>query len=215
MPQHLSHENRLRVVRLLLNKWRAKDIGKEVGCNTSTVYHIKENLLKYGSTYKPQLNTKGRPTKIPESAKEAIEAFLREHPEAQQKDIRLFLFKEYGVEVHKSSISRLLRGDCQNGKKGILSDRSPQKSKPQAVQPSPDRPLCGQPHCSQYPSAHSPPRQPQFDQHIFSQDQPALPQSTQFLSGQQLPGQRQPSQLPPNHIPPGQRPSNPTAAGQR
>ncbi|KAL8830696.1 MAG: hypothetical protein Q9170_005624 [Blastenia crenularia] len=193
MPQPLSHENRLRIVRLFLNKWRAKDIAREIGCNTSTIYHVKDNLLNYGSVYKPQTRPKGRPTKIPDSAKDAVEAFLKEHPEAQQKDVRLFLSMECGVEVHQSSISRLLKGDCQYGKKGMAPDHSPQKRrKTQLGQPSPGRPFC-----SQAQGDH------------FSAEQP--------ISGppgpapiQDPPGQHPAAQSPSVQFPPHQYPHPPT-----
>ncbi|KAL9006935.1 MAG: hypothetical protein Q9188_000311 [Gyalolechia gomerana] len=218
MPQQLSHENRLRVVRLLLNKWRAKDISREVGCNCTTVYHIKDNLLKYGSTYKPQIKPKGRPTKIPESAKDAVEAFLKEHPEAHQKDVRIFLFRECGIEVHQSSVSRLLKGDCQNGKKGMLE--SPRTSKPSANQLSPGRPLCGRLDCTQYhpPSSQSPPGQQPFGQQL-SGLQPSEQQSLREQSprqqppGPRNPGHRLPSQLSPDHHSSGQHPSSSASLG--
>ncbi|KAL8935818.1 MAG: hypothetical protein Q9211_004498 [Gyalolechia sp. 1 TL-2023] len=218
MPHQLSHENRLRVVRLLLNKWRAKDISREVGCNCTTVYHIKDNLLKYGSTYKPQIKPKGRPTKIPESAKDAVEAFLKEHPEAHQKDVRIFLFRECGIEVHQSSVSRLLKGDCQNGKKGILE--SPRTNNSSVNQLSPGRPLCGRLDCTQY---HPPPGQSSPSQQLFS-SQASQPQSSgehspgeqptrQQPPGPQTPGQRLPSPHPHHHPSSGQHPSSPTLSG--
>ncbi|KAL8942097.1 MAG: hypothetical protein Q9216_001863 [Gyalolechia sp. 2 TL-2023] len=218
MPQQLSHENRLRIVRLLLNKWPAKDISREVGCNCTTVYHIKDNLLKYGSTYKPQLKPKGRPTKIPESAKDAVEAFLKEHPEAHQKDVRIFLFRECGIEVHQSSVSRLLKGDCQNGKKGMLE--SPRASQPSANQLSPGRPLCGRPDCTQY---HSPSSQSSPDHHPIGQQssgsEPSGQQSprdqrtSQQPSGQQAPGPRVPDQVSLNHHPSDHHPPSPISSG--
>ncbi|KAI4183458.1 MAG: hypothetical protein L6R41_005374 [Letrouitia leprolyta] len=219
MPQQLSHENRLRVVRLLLDKWPAKDISREVGCNCTTIYHIKDNLLKYGSTYKPQLKPKGRPTKIPESAKDAVEAFLKEHPEAHQKDVRIFLFRECGVEVHQSSVSRLLKGDCQNGKKGILE--SPRTNKSSANQFLPGRPLCGRPDCTQYnspPGQVSPSQQssgPQISEPRSSEDHPigGQPIHRQPLGPPQTPEQRLSDNLPPDRHPSGPRPFSPNSEG--
>ena len=214
MPQQLSHENRLLVVRLLLNNWRAKDIARQIGCNVSTIYNLKENLLKYGQVSKPQLKTIGRPSKVPEFAREAAEAFLREHPEAQQKDVRLFLSRECNVEVHQSSVSRLVRKDGQNGNKGVMSGASPSKNRPQAAQSSPGRPLCGDPHCSQYASAHPSPVQP-----APNQPPPDLAAAGQIQSGQHLPSHfpPTPSLVPNPHAVPRsttQHPSPPTTSDQ-
>lgn len=199
MPEQLSHEKRLRVVRLFLNKWQAKDIAREIGCSCSTIYHIKENLLTYGSTYKPQLKAVGRPSKVADSAKEAIKAFLQEHPEAQQKDVRLFLSKECGVEVHQATISRVMK-ELKTGERYRDPKYTPKKSEPQTVLPPTvqphldrglpiqlptDRPLCGRPDCTGFkpPSGQTP-----------------LSQSSDQLPSTSIPSHR----LSPRQAPPGQ-----------
>ncbi|KAL8989630.1 MAG: hypothetical protein Q9177_001522 [Variospora cf. flavescens] len=213
MPEILSHEKRLKVVRLFLDKWQAKDIARDIGCSTSTIYHIKENLLNYGTIYKPQLKAAGRPTKVADSAKEAIQAFLQEHPEAQQKDVRLFLAKECHVEVHQATISRVVK-ELKTGEKYRDPKYTPKRDRiqpghagqspggpptPQQVQQPPsfqlptDRPLCGRPDCSRFnpppgqvPSGQSPPSQSATDQ-VSSHQHPAGEAPTGQLSFPQHP----------------------------
>ncbi|KAI4131964.1 MAG: hypothetical protein LQ338_000948 [Usnochroma carphineum] len=216
MPDHLSHEKRLRVVRLFLNKWQAKDIAREIGCSCSTIYHIKENLLNYGTVYKPQLKTVGRPTKVPESGKEAVKAFVQEHPEAQQKDVRLFL-STLGVEVHQATISRIMK-ELKTGEKYRDPKRTPRKDEAQAGpppagqtitrQPPPiqlptDRPLCGRPDCKGFK-----PQSGQTSTGQVSAGQPAPdPAPTHQVSSVPAPpSQATPPQLPSAQLPPLQAP---------
>lgn len=213
MPEQLSHEKRLRVVRLFLNKWQAKDIAKEIGCSCSTIYHIKENLLTYGTTYKPQLKAVGRPTKVADSAKEAIKAFLQEHPEAQQKDVRLFLSKECNVEVHQATISRVMK-ELKTGEKYRDPKYTPKKTEhqpgpPPAVQPHPDRgppiqlptdrPLCGRPDCSGFrpPSGQASSGEPPSGELASNHSSPHQFPSGTTPTGQDLPAHPSFAQPPP------------------
>ncbi|KAI4151105.1 MAG: hypothetical protein L6R39_002116 [Caloplaca ligustica] len=195
MREQLSHEKRLRVVRLFLNKWQVKDIARQIGCSCSTVYHIKENLLNHGSVYKPQLKAVGRPTKVPESGKDAIKAFMQEHPEAQQKDVRLFL-STVGVDVHQATISRVMK-ELRTGEKNYkLKKDEPRAGPSPAVQPHPDqfraiqlptdRPLCGRPDCKGFkPLAGQTSFDPSSSGQVASEPAPSL----QSSSGQHLPSQ--------------------------
>ncbi|KAL8963715.1 MAG: hypothetical protein Q9193_000052 [Seirophora villosa] len=201
MPEVLSHEKRLKVVRLFLNKWQAKDIAREIGCSTSTIYHIKENLLTYGTIYRPQLKAAGRPTKVADSAKEAIKAFLNEHPEAQQKDVRLFLAKECNVEVHQATISRVVK-ELKTGEKyrdpkyipkrdriqpGQSPAGPPTPQQPPLFQLPTDRPLCGRPDCSGF--------KPPTGQ-ISSGQSPLSPLASDQVSPHQHPAGQSPARQP-------------------
>lgn len=155
----------------------------------------------------------GRPTKVADSAKEAIKAFLQEHPEAQQKDVRLFLSKECGVEVHQATISRVMK-ELKTGEKYRDPKYTPKKTEhqpgpPPAVQPHPDRgpaiqlptdrPLCGRPDCTGFklPSGQTPSREPPSGEIASGHSSPLQIPSGTTPTAQDIPAQQSFIQPPP------------------
>jgi len=118
MPGPLPASLRSRILRLLLLHWCPKDIAEEVHCHFDTVYRIQENLFMYGSPFRPQFRPKGAPRKVFKAAENGLIAYLEEQPWAMQKEMVWYIWEEWGINVHQSTISRILKRRGWSNKKG-------------------------------------------------------------------------------------------------
>ena len=109
MPSSLSPALRSKVIRLLLLQWRPEAIAKTVHCSWRTVYNIQESLLIYGTAYAPSHRPNGRPMKMTKAMEESLLAYLDRYPWAFQSELAWFLQEEWGIGVHRSTISRLMK----------------------------------------------------------------------------------------------------------
>lgn len=100
---------RSQIVRYLLLHWRPDAIADNVNCSTRTVYNIQENLFMYGSPFRPQFRPKGGPRKLHKAAEESLIKYLEDQPWAMQTEMVWFLWEEWGIYVHRSTISRTLK----------------------------------------------------------------------------------------------------------
>jgi len=100
---------RSRIVRLLLLHWRPDAIADEVHYCQRTVYYIQENLFMYGSPYRPQFRPKGGPRKLSATAEDSLIRYIEDQPWALQKEMVWFLWEEWGLYTHRSTISRTLK----------------------------------------------------------------------------------------------------------
>ena len=105
LPPHI----RSRIVRYLLLHWRPDNIAEEVHCHIATVYRIQENLFVYGSAYRPQFRPKGAPRVIHDAAAESLAGYIERQPWAMQKEMVWYLWEEWGINVHRATISRTLK----------------------------------------------------------------------------------------------------------
>ena len=100
---------RSKILRLLLLNWRPGAIADEVHCHASTVYRILENLYIYGTPSRPHRCPLGGPRKISLAAEKALLATLAREPWLMQDELVWYLWEEWGIGVHRSSVSRLLK----------------------------------------------------------------------------------------------------------
>ena len=109
---------RSRILRLLLLNWRPDAIAQEVHCHVSTVYRMLENLFIYGTPSKPHFRTTGRPSKITIAAEKGLLHDLKERPWLSQTEMTWYLWEEWGLNIHRSNVSRLLKKVGWSRKKG-------------------------------------------------------------------------------------------------
>lgn len=124
MTKPLAPALRSKIVRYLLLHWRPDLIANEVHCHVATVYRIQESLFIYGTPFRPQLRPHGAPRKLTKAAEASLLQYTERQPWAQQKEMVWFLWEEWGLAVHRSTISRTLGRIRVNRKKGQrLGDR--------------------------------------------------------------------------------------------
>lgn len=104
----LSPTLRTRIVRLLVLGWSPDLIAVEVRCSVSLVYRIRQNLQMYGTPFVPRLRQSGRPNSLSPAALEGLVEYVERYPTAHQKEMRWFLWEEFGVVAHQSTVSRAL-----------------------------------------------------------------------------------------------------------
>ena len=93
-------------------------IAEEVHCCPATVYNIQENLFMYNSPFRPQFRPKGAPRKVFKAAENGLIAYLEEQPWAMQKEMVWYIWEEWGINVYRSTISRILKRRRWSNKKG-------------------------------------------------------------------------------------------------
>ena len=100
---------RSRIIRLLFLRIRPAVIAQEVKCHIATVYRIQENVFVYGSPFRPSFRKQGKPRKITKAAGESLIEYLEEQPWTQQKEMVWYLWEEWGLDIHRTTISRFLK----------------------------------------------------------------------------------------------------------
>lgn len=108
---------RARLIRYLELGWRSDVIAEEVGCHQDTVYRIEHHLQFWGIPGIPSDRcAKGRPTKLTIAARKALFSFLDSNPTASLHEIGWFLWEEFAVIVHKSTICRARKAEYSRKK---------------------------------------------------------------------------------------------------
>lgn len=128
MPGPLAPSIRSKIVRLLLMHERPEDIANGLYCGVSTVYEISQNIFIWGSPCKPCFRPRGAPFRIHRAAEKDLVSYLEEQPWVQQAEMAWFLWEEWGIMVHRSTVSRLLRRRKVNHKKGQRIGGDPRQS---------------------------------------------------------------------------------------
>lgn len=105
----LSNEQCSAVMRYLLLGWKCEAIATECGISSRSVRRIQENVIRYGSVRKPQHRTLGRARKLSKYDEEALFEYLLHEGWRQQDEIRYWLWHERGIDIHRSTISRLFK----------------------------------------------------------------------------------------------------------
>ena len=118
MPATIPAAIRSRLVRYILLKWSPADIAAEVHCALSTVYQIRDNMFFYDSPFRPTFRPMGACRKITVAAGDSLKKYLEEQPWAYQKEMVWFLWEEWGIFVHQSTISRFIKKIQWSNKKG-------------------------------------------------------------------------------------------------
>ncbi|KAM0714702.1 hypothetical protein Q7P37_009719 [Cladosporium fusiforme] len=83
------------------------EIATAVECSERSVRYARSNLLRFGSTKAPP-NGGGRPAKITPPMKTALREHLLEKPTLYQEEMVTFLEEEFGVQVARSSVGKVL-----------------------------------------------------------------------------------------------------------
>ena len=104
-------------MRLLLLRLRPDAIAQVCNCGVSTVYYIESNMFTYGSPYRPSFHPLGAPRKVSVAVENDMMEYLGEYPWAMQNELVWFLWEEWGVNVHRSTVSRVLKRRKGNQKK--------------------------------------------------------------------------------------------------
>ncbi len=117
MTDPLPAAIRSRIVRLLLLHWQPLAIVEEVHCCSRTMYSILENIFMYSSSFKPQFRPKEAPRKVFKAAENGLIAYLEDQPWAMQKEMVWYIWKKWGINVHRFTISRILKRRRWSNKK--------------------------------------------------------------------------------------------------
>lgn len=123
MPPTIPPILRSRIVRFLLMHWRPEDIAREVNCHKRTVQKIQENMLLYGSLFIPHRRKMGRPRRTTLGQEQSLIRFIEQQPWASQPEMVRFLWEEWQLPVHQSTISRILKKHRISCKKGQRTKR--------------------------------------------------------------------------------------------
>jgi len=117
MPGPLPASLRSRILRLLLLHWAPWTIAEEVHCCSATVYNIQENLFMYNSSFRSQFRLKEAPRKMFKTAENDLIAYLEEQSWIMQKEMIWYIWKKWDINVHRFTISRILKRRCWSNKK--------------------------------------------------------------------------------------------------
>ena len=117
MPGPLPASLRSRTLRLLLLHWAPWAIAEEVHCCPATVYNIQENLFMYNSPFRPQFRSKEAPRKVFKAAENDLIVYLEEQSWTMQKEMIWYIWKKWDINVHRFTISRILKRRRWSNKK--------------------------------------------------------------------------------------------------
>lgn len=106
------------IVRFLLMHLPAEAIAQEVNCHKRTVERIRENMLLYCSPFTPSQRRMGRPRRTTLAQEQALVQFVEQQPWATQPEMMRFLWEEWELPIHQSTISRILKKHRVSLKKG-------------------------------------------------------------------------------------------------
>ncbi len=118
MPGPLPASLRSKILRLLLLHWTSSTIAEEVHCCSVTVYNIQENLFMYHSSFRSQFRLKETPRKMFKAAENDLIVYLEEQSWIMQKEMIWYIWKKWSINVHQSTISRILKRKDWSNKKG-------------------------------------------------------------------------------------------------
>ncbi len=108
---------RSRIVRLLLLHWQSLAIVEEVHCCPRTMYSIRENIFMYSSSFKSQFRPKEAPRKMFKAAENDLIVYLEDQSWIMQKEMIWYIWKKWDINVHRSTISRILKRRRWSNKK--------------------------------------------------------------------------------------------------
>lgn len=110
MPQPLTPRVRNLVELYLFAELSPEWIATDLSISKRSVFRIKRNIETYGiAQCQPQFDSGGRPRTITPPLARALEQYLLRDPCVYQDEMALYLMDEFGIGVHQSTISRVLR----------------------------------------------------------------------------------------------------------
>ena len=84
-------------------------IARELKLNEQWVSKLNVNLHCFGTVSPAHPSVQGRPRQIPFEAEQGILEFIDQNPTCYQDEIVDFLLTEYGISVHRTTVSRVLK----------------------------------------------------------------------------------------------------------
>ncbi len=118
MIDPLSAAIRSRIVRLLLLHWQPLVIVEEVHCCSRTMYSILENIFMYSSSFKSQFRLKEAFRKMFKAAENDLIVYLEDQSWVMQKEMIWYIWEKWDINVHRFTISRILKRRRWSNKKG-------------------------------------------------------------------------------------------------
>ncbi len=115
-----SDEVRNRVLTQLEAGARPSDIASALGVSKPFISQVKTRGAVDPEVLQRRKRTRGRPPKLPPYAVEAAQEYMKKHPQAERSAVLDNLKEQFGIEVHLTTIGRLLR---KFEKAGILPRR--------------------------------------------------------------------------------------------
>ncbi|RMZ68007.1 short-chain dehydrogenase [Pyrenophora seminiperda CCB06] len=106
--RRLEGEQLQRLIDLLEAGHNNSSIHRDTGISRNTIAKIRMYLKQWGVPYPPPCVRLGRPATLSPSQMEGLRKFIKENPNAQLKDIRNWLLREYDVVTSLSTVSRAL-----------------------------------------------------------------------------------------------------------
>jgi transposase len=85
-----------------------RKIAADVNIDPSLVYRRRSRLNLFGTVNPPPLSVQGRRRILNREHEEAIEDFLDEYPQAYLAEVAAFIYDEFDLDVHTSTLSRTL-----------------------------------------------------------------------------------------------------------
>ncbi len=96
---------------LLRSHWRPDAVATKLHIHDRTVYRWVNTLQIHGSLNRPPhlcLRT-GRRRRIHTAAVESLLEYIKQNPWVYQDEMVIFLEEEWGIQVHQSTVCRLLK----------------------------------------------------------------------------------------------------------
>ena len=103
---------------LLRSHWRPDAVARNVRCHSATAYRWERRQQMYNSINLPHRDKPGRPSKLCYAAVETLLEYLHRYPWAYQDELVTYLAEEWDIHVARNTISRVLKANKINRKKG-------------------------------------------------------------------------------------------------
>lgn len=110
MPVPLPRATRVLVDLFLEYNLPPAWIARHVGISLASVYNIRRDVLEYGTATPQRLpSLGGRPLSASPEVMTSLEQYVLRNPCVYQDEIAGYLWQEFGLEVHRTTVSRMLR----------------------------------------------------------------------------------------------------------
>ena len=120
VARNVNSATKSKAVHLLRTHWRPDAVAEKSRCSRSIAYPWEQRLRMFGAPSNPYRLRNGRPRSIPRATIENLLQYHLANPWMYQDELAMFLEEEWGISVDRSTISRLLKREGINRKKGEL-----------------------------------------------------------------------------------------------
>ena len=109
MPARLSDLQVNRIISRLKEGDPPKLISETENVHIATVYRFKRNTQAFATPYPDSMLHLGRPKKMTREIEEALLEYLLGRPDAMLEEQQYWLWDNFGITIHTSTISRFLK----------------------------------------------------------------------------------------------------------